>query len=87
MNKHVNRNRKKPKYDRQYLGVTITKENYKEIFEKEGRDGINFHTKHLRAYLKGKSYFTHGQEIDSQGDIVGPKIHKVLAKINLVKSI
>lgn len=48
-----------PQYDRRYLGVTITAQNYREILEKEGREGINFHTKHLRAYLKGKKTFNH----------------------------
>ncbi len=47
------------KAERKYLGVTITAENYREILEKEGRDGINFHTKHLRAYLKGSKTFRH----------------------------
>jgi hypothetical protein len=49
----------KGKETREYLGVTITSKNYREILEKEGRDGINFHTKHLRAYLKGKTTFRH----------------------------
>lgn len=47
------------KESRRYLGTTITASNYREILEKEGRDGINFHTKHLRAYLKGKKTFRH----------------------------
>jgi hypothetical protein len=47
------------KESRQYLGTTITASNYREILDREGRDGINFHTKHLRAYLKGKKQFRH----------------------------
>jgi len=47
------------KESRRYLGVTITAENYREILEADGRDGINFHAKHLRAYLQGKTTFRH----------------------------
>lgn len=38
---------------RKYEGVIISDKNYKD-YTKEER---NFHNKHLRAYLKGKSYF------------------------------
>ena len=68
MNKHINKRRvKKPKYEREYLGVTITAKNYREILEKEGREGINFHTKHLRAYIKGMVTFTHGFKKNEDG--------------------
>lgn len=58
---------KKQTYTRQYLGVTITAENYREILEKEGRSGINFHTKHLKAYLKGNDKFRHGFMRNEEG--------------------
>lgn len=56
--------------ERQYLGITITAQNYKEILEKEGRDGINYHTKHLRAYLKGKTNFKHKWMRDGEGRVI-----------------
>jgi len=60
----------KQKYTRKYLGVTITAQNYKEILEKEGRDGINFHTKHLKAYLAGKQTFRHKFKRDENGNVL-----------------
>ena len=60
----------KPKYERSYLGVTITSKNYREILEKEGRDGINFHSKHLRAYLQGKTSFRHKFMRDEKGNVI-----------------
>ncbi len=56
--------------ERRYLGITVTASNYREILEKEGRNGINFHTKHLRAYLKGKTTFTHRWQRDEKGNVV-----------------
>jgi hypothetical protein len=61
------------KYTRQYLGITITSQNYREILDREGRDGINFHTKHLRAYLKGKKSFKSGSKMH----IVQAKLEKI----------
>ena len=81
MNTHKNKFKKVIKYDRKYLGVTITAENYRDILTKEGRDGINFHTKHLRAYLKGKAFFTHGFNIDKDGNRTTPKVHRVRASL------
>ena len=63
----------KPTYERSYLGVTITAANYRHILEREERNGINFHTKHLRAYLKGKEVFTHGFQKDENGKTVRDK--------------
>lgn len=78
MNTHINKRRlKEPRYDRTYLGTTITAQNYKEILEKEGRDGINFHTKHLRAYLKGKKTFTHGFNRDEDGRAISSRVFRV----------
>lgn len=62
--------------ERKYLGVTITATNYREILEKEGRDGINFHTKHLRAYLKGKKTFTHKWQRDEKGRVVTDQFNR-----------
>lgn len=74
----------KSKYTREYLGVTITQANYKEVLDVEGRDGINFSTKHLRAYLKGKKTFVHGYRTDKDGRRY-PLSHIVQEKINLVE--
>lgn len=85
MNTHRNKNhsnRNIVKYDREFLGTLITKENYREILEKEGRDGRNFHTKHLKAYKQGKTFFTHGVRVNEKGEHLGPMIHEVKQKIN-----
>lgn len=57
-------------YERAYLGITITAQNYREILAKEGRDGINQHTKHLKAYLKGKKWYRHKWMRDEEGKII-----------------
>ena len=68
MNTHINKRRaNKPKYEREYLGITITAKNYREILEKEGREGINFHTKHLKSYIKGLESFNYGFEKNEDG--------------------
>jgi len=53
---------KELKITREYLGVTVTAENYREINPKDkpNRDLRNYHNKHLRAYLKGHDTFQHG---------------------------
>lgn len=82
----------KAKYTRQYLGVTITSENYRDILSKEGRYGINFHSKHLKAYLRGDSYFTYDFERDEEGNVRRnafgqriPKEHKVLQQLIVIE--
>lgn len=70
MNTHINKNRKAPEYTREYTGVTITAANYREILEKEGRAGINLHTKHLQAYLKGKKDFQYGYMRSEDGRVL-----------------
>ncbi len=74
------------KTTREFLGTVITSENYREILDKEGRDGRNFHTKHLRAYKQGKTHFIHGIRVNEKGDKLGPMIHEVKQKINLVNT-
>lgn len=69
------------KYNRKYEGVIITADNYREILEKEGREGIAFHNKHLKAYKRGRNYFQHGKDVDGY-----PLLHPVLSKINLENS-
>lgn len=59
--------KEKIKYERSYLGTTITAANYRQILNEGGRSAINYHNKHLRAYLKGKKTFTHGFEKDENG--------------------
>ncbi len=81
MNTHINKNREQPKYDRKYLGVTITGENYKEILLSAGRDSINFHSKHLNAYLKGRDTFTHGWVVDLNGFPIRKQVHQVQQKL------
>lgn len=87
MNTHKNKNhsnRKIVRYDREFLGTLITKENYNEILEKEGRDGRNFHNKHLRAYKQGKTHFVHGIRVNEKGEYLGPMIHPVQQKLTLL---
>lgn len=62
--------KEKTKVERRYLGTTVTAQNYRDILNKEGRDGINFHTKHLKAYLQGKTTFRHKFMRDEEGNIV-----------------
>jgi len=78
----------KPTHNREYLGVTITSENYREILKKEGRFGINFHTKHLKSYLQGKRTFIHGYktEVSDLGyKSRYPIFHKVIFKEEIIK--
>lgn len=77
--------KKKTKYERSYDGVTITQQNYKEILEKEGRDGVNFHTRHLEAYLKGQKFFTHGYEKDVNGVTMIDRLGHPVRAIHPVK--
>jgi hypothetical protein len=85
------------KYERKYLGVTITSQNYREILQKEGREGINFHNKHLKAYLKGWDSFQFGYETfvnpetnklqfsrDLKGNLI-PKYFNTLVELNPIK--
>lgn len=88
MNTHRNKNHSNRKivvYDRQFLGTIVNADNYAEILSKEGRHQINFHNKHLRAYKQGKAYFTHGIRVNEKGERLGPAIHAVQAKLNLVE--
>lgn len=84
MNKHINKNKEdKPKWERRYLGITVTRDNYRELMRlaelsgKPPRHEINYHTRHLEAYLEGKNYFVHGFRYDKDGDKIGPAIFKV----------
>lgn len=87
MNKHINKNKKKVKYDRKYLGITVTKENYRELMQKAidagmpPRHEINYHTRHLKAYLKGKTEFRHGYRYSEEGKIIGPAYFKVMEEL------
>lgn len=74
----------KLKYTREFLGTLITADNYNTILKKEGKSGVVYHNKHLKAYTRGDKTFTHGYEVNSSGKIVGKKTHKVQEKINLV---
>lgn len=86
----------KPIYTREYKGVTITAQTYAEIRDKHKavnslspgylafRDEINFHTKHLRAYLKGAERFNHGYNRDKSGRAISPKVHIVQAKLEKI---
>jgi hypothetical protein len=84
---------KQMKFDRQYLGVTVTAENYRAILSGPGsRDELRFHAKHLRAYLKGKDTFIHGWEWKEVKDPetdevtlekVRPQVHNVQQSIKV----
>lgn len=63
---------------REFQGVIITKENYRAILNSEGRQSINYHNKHLKAYLNGHDRFSHGKYVDGT-----TKWFPVLQKINL----
>ena len=92
MNAHINKNhsnRKIVKYDRKYLGVTVTAENYRELIalavaaKLNPRHEINYHTRHLEAYLKGKTSFTHGFKRDKEGKAISPAIFKVMQELTI----
>lgn len=68
--------------ERQYLGEIITSQNYKEILEKEGREGINFRNKHLKMYERGVDSFYHGKEEDENGDL-RPRLNSVEQRMTL----
>lgn len=80
----------KAKYDRQYLGITVTAQNYRELMDAAIKDGknpryeINYHNKHLKAYLKGRDTFTYGFRYDEDGNKVGPAIFKVQEKLTKI---
>lgn len=83
----------KAKFIKRYLGVTITADNYREILNKEGRYGINFHTKHLKAYLRGDTHFNYDYERDEEGRIITdaygfrvPKRHRVQREFKRIKN-
>lgn len=75
----------KAKYNREYLGVVVTNQNYSEILKRGGRDEVNFHNKHLRSYKQGKAIFVHGIRVDKEGRKLGPMFHQVQVKLNLVE--
>lgn len=51
---------RRTRHGRSYLGTIVTASNYREILSAEGKDKIEFHKKHLKAYIQGKSTFYHG---------------------------
>lgn len=70
----------KQKDTREFLGTLVTAKNYRDILEKEGRDGLRFHAKHLKAYKRGDSHFAHGWHLNENGEKVRQKFHPVLQK-------
>lgn len=60
----------KRKKERNFNGVIITSENYRTILDEKGREGINFHNKHLKSYLQGKTYFGFGYQKDTEGNLI-----------------
>lgn len=92
MNTHINKKKiGQPKWERQYLGITVTKDNYRELMGlaiadgKDPRHEINYHTRHLEAYIKGKDVFRHGYRRDKDGKILGPAFFKVEQKLTKVE--
>ena len=77
------------RYDRKYLGITVTASNYRELMElakadgKDPRHEINYHTRHLEAYLKGNPTFKHGFRYDKDGDVIGPAIFRVMSELKI----
>lgn len=85
MNTHINKNREKPTVERSFKGITITAENYREIMELGGRHELNYHARHLEAYLKGKEIFRHGFRRDKKGKVIGPAFHKVQQEFKAIE--
>lgn len=52
----------KQKYTRSYGGVIVSSHNYQEVLKAEGKDKVDFHNKHLKAYIKGRRTFKHGKD-------------------------
>lgn len=63
---------------KKFNGVLVTSLNYKQLLEEGGRDLINYHNKHLKAYLKDENWFQHGRNEDGS-----PKYHPVLKQFFL----
>lgn len=81
----------KAKYDKQYLGITVTAQNYRELMakaiedKKDPRYEINYHNTHLKAYLQGKETFRYGYRYDKDGKIIGPAYFKVMQKLTKIE--
>jgi len=71
---------KRERYTREYGGVLVSSKNYQAILDSEGKDSVDFHNKHLKAYIKGKLIFKHGKNED--GD---PVFHRVEQKVSINK--
>ena len=75
-------------FKREYLGVIVTAENYREIFltkpteefPYKERSALKFHQKHLKAYLAGHPSFIHGYTLNEYGNKI-PTVHKVKSKL------
>ena len=72
-NRFLDREGKKHVARKKFNGILVTSTNYRELMDKGGRDLINYHNKHLRAYLKDEQFFIHGVGEDGH-----PKFHPVL---------
>lgn len=81
--------KEKIKYDRKYLGITITGANYREIMNaaiadnKNPRHEINYHTRHLEAYIKGQDKFRHGWRVNKDGEVTGPAYFKIMQELTI----
>lgn len=73
MNKHINLNRKTDSTVRKFFG---------KIEDFKNADECNFEKAHLKAYLKGKIFFTWGFIKDQYGDLQRAK-HLVLTEPKL----
>lgn len=93
MNTHINKKKiGQPKFERRYLGTTVTAKNYRELMKlaiedgKDPRHEINYHTRHLEAYLKGKEVFKHGFRRDKEGKIIGPATFRVMQELKEISN-
>jgi hypothetical protein len=69
----------KKKTSRKYLGVLVTADNYRALLA----DGdINFHRKHLKAYIRGVDEFAHGWNYNEDGDRISKRYFKVQQEIS-----
>lgn len=72
-NRFFDKDGKKHVARKKFNGVLVTSKNYSELLKEGGRDLINYHNKHLKAYLRDEQFFKHGFGEDGE-----PKFHPVL---------
>lgn len=77
-NRFIDLEGKKQVVRKKFNGVVVTSSNYSSLMEEGGRDIINYHNKHLKAYKKDENWFSHGRNEDGTA-----KMHPVLKQFFL----